>query len=66
MTYRFRDKVFSAPYAPYYDQYHGHTFRIDHYGEEDETRQHVWLTCVSDPGIVVKGYVELDQLKTVK
>ena len=65
MTYRFRDKVFSAPYAPYYDQYRGHTFCIDYYMAEDESQQHVWLTCVSDPSIVVKGYVEMNQLETV-
>lgn len=66
MKYRFCEKVYSAPYAPYYDSYRDHVFVIDHYSEEDESRQHVWLTCVSDPDIVVKGYVELDQLETVK
>lgn len=66
MKYRFRDTVYAPPYAPYYDQYRGHTFRIDHYMAEDESQQHVWLTCVSDPSIIVAGYVELYQLEPVE
>jgi hypothetical protein len=66
MIYRFKNKVYEKPYAPYYDSYRGHTFTIDHYSKEDEHRQHVWLTCVSDPSIIVAGYVELHQLEEVK
>jgi hypothetical protein len=66
MIYRFKNKVYEKPYAPYYDQYQDQTFVIDHYSKEDRLRQHVWLTCVSDPSIIVAGYVELDQLETVK
>jgi hypothetical protein len=65
MIYRFKNKVYEKPYAPYYDQYQDQTFVIDHYSKEDPLRQHVWLTCVSDPSIIVAGYVELDQLETV-
>ncbi len=60
--YHFHDKVFLEPYAPYYDAYRGHTFVIDHASTEDETGNHVWLTCVSDESIKVAGYVHLDQL----
>lgn len=60
--YHFHDKVFLEPYAPYYDAYRGHTFVIDHASTEDETGNHVWLTCVSDENIKVAGYVHLDQL----
>jgi hypothetical protein len=63
MKYKFRDLVFEPPYAPYYDSYRGHVFVIDHYSEEDESKQHVWLTCASDPDIIVEGYVELYQLE---
>ena len=66
MIYQFRDIVYAAPYAPYYDSYRGHTFCIDHYSDEDEQRQHVWLTCVSDSSIVVRGYIELNQLEVVE
>ena len=66
MKYKFRGLVFEPPYTPYYDSYRGHVFAIDHYSEEDESRQHVRLTCVSDPDIIVKGYVELYQLEEVK
>lgn len=63
--YRFHDKVFSEPYTPYYDAYSGHTFVIDHASTEDETGNHVWLTCVSDDSIKVAGYVHLDQLEII-
>ena len=63
--YRFRDFVYEKPYAPYYDRYREHEFSIDYYSAEDDTDQHVWLTCVSDPSILVKGYVELYQLEPV-
>jgi len=62
-TFKFKDFVYEKPYAPYYDRYRGHEFAIDHYLKEDEMQQHVWLTCVSDPSIVVAGYVELYQLE---
>ena len=65
MTFKFKDFVYEKPYAPYYDRYRGHEFAIDHYLKEDETQQHVWLTCVSDPSIVVTGYVELYQLEKI-
>jgi len=64
-TFKFKDFVYSTPYAPYYDHYRGHTFQIDHFSTEDEQRQHVWLTCLSDPSIMVRGYVELYQLEEV-
>jgi len=63
MTYKFKDFVYEKPYAPYYDRYREHEFVIDHYSAEDETQQHVWLTCVTDSSIVVAGYVELHQLE---
>lgn len=65
-TSKFKDFVYAPPYAPYYDNYRGHEFVIDHYSQEDDTQQHVWLTCVSDSAIKVAGYVELDQLEEVK
>lgn len=66
MNYKFKDFVYEKPYAPYYDSYQGHEFVIDHYSEEDESQQHVWLSCVSDPSLLVKGYVELYQLEPVR
>jgi hypothetical protein len=63
MIYRFKDFVYEKPYAPYYDSYREHLFEIDHYSEQDESKQHVWLTCVSNPAIIVAGYVELHQLE---
>jgi hypothetical protein len=64
-TFKFRELVYRSPYAPYYDAYKGHKFVIDHYSKEDDTGQHVWLTCVSDSSILVAGYVELYQLEEV-
>ena len=66
MIYKFKEKVYAPPYAPYYDQYQGHTFSIDHYSKEDKSRQHVWLTCVSDSSILVRGYVEIHQLEILE
>lgn len=60
-TYKFKPHVYSAPYAPYYDAYKGHTFKIDHYMEEDTMRKHVWLTGP----VHVNGYVDLDDLEEV-
>ena len=60
--YRFHDKVFHEPYAPYYDSYLGQTFVIDHASAEDETGNHVWLTCISDENIKVSRYIYLEQL----
>ena len=63
--YRFKDFVYSTPYTPYYNTYKDHEFIIDHYSEEDELRQHVWLICVSDASLRVNGYVELYQIERV-
>ena len=60
-TYKFKPHVYLAPYAPYYDAYKGHTFKIDHYMEEDTMRKHVWLTGP----VPVNGYVDLDDLEEV-
>lgn len=60
--YRFHEKVFREPYAPYYDAYYNQTFVIDHASSEDNSGNHVWLTCISDESIKVDGYVHLDQL----
>jgi hypothetical protein len=60
--YRFDQKVFSEPYAPYYDDYRDQTFVIDHASSEDALSNHVWLTCISDSSIKVSKYVHLDQL----
>lgn len=63
VKYRFFDFVYEEPYSPYYNKYHGHEFVIDHYSTED--REHVWLKCISDPTIIVAGYVELYQLEEI-
>lgn len=60
--YRFDQKVFSEPYAPYYDAYKNQTFVVDHVSSEDESGSHVWLTCISDASIKVSGYIHLDEL----
>jgi len=62
----FKNKVYKPPYAPYYDRYKGHTFKIDHFLVEDESLQHVWLECITDCDLKVSGYVELHQLELVK
>ena len=67
--YRFKGKVFEAPYAPHYESYRGHLFVIDHYHNEaypeEEKNDHVWLKCVDEPNLKVNGYVELSDLQQV-
>jgi len=60
--YRFHEILFREPYAPYYDAYRNQIFVIDHTSTEDESGNHVWLTCISDERIKVSGYVHLEQL----
>jgi len=62
--FQFHSKVFSAPYAPYYDEYRGEVFEIDHVHPEDD--EHVFLRCVSNPEIKVKGAVHRDELVEIK
>ena len=62
----FKGVVYEPPYAPHYDKYKGHTFKIDHFHDEDESLQHVWLECITDYDLKVSGYVELSQLELVR
>ena len=59
MTVHFKSKVFQEPYAPFYDAYKGHTFRIINIHEGD----HCELVCISDTSVIVAGYVHKDELK---
>jgi hypothetical protein len=62
----FKPYVYEAPFAPYYDDYKGHTFEVVeiHNDEEDEDIEnfHVTLRCISDPRIIVKGNVHVEDL----
>lgn len=57
----FASRVYEYPYAPYYDEYAGHIFRIlkihDYY-----SCPHFELECISDPDLKVKGHVHGDVL----
>jgi hypothetical protein len=59
MTVHFKSKVFQEPYAPFYDAYKGHTFRIINIHEGD----HCELVCISDTSVIVAGNVHKDELK---
>jgi hypothetical protein len=65
MIFQFRDHVYEAPYAPYYEKYKGHIFRIDHFYPEDK-KGHVWLTCVDDPSVTIDGYVHMVDLEYIQ
>lgn len=54
----FHDKVFSSPYAPYYDEYKDQLFEVLAIHEGD----HYELICISDFSVNVKGYVHGDEL----
>ena len=51
--YAFREYMFKDPYAPYFDAYKEHTFRI----VKEPYPNHVELECASDPELIVKGLV---------
>lgn len=57
----FHEKVFREPYSPYYDNYKNHKFRIVKTHEDN----HYELECISDPNLIVKGWVHGDELKKV-
>lgn len=65
MIVKFRNHVYSPPFAPYYDKYKLHYFMIDHVSKEDESGEHVWLKCFSDTELLVDGYVHLSDLEEV-
>lgn len=60
MEVYFRSKVFSPPYSPYYDAYKGHKFKVVRLHYDDS---HIELKCISDPNVIVAGYVHPDELK---
>ena len=59
----FKEHVYEAPHAPHYDAYKNHTFYIDRFHTMDSLQQLVWLDCISDPLVVVDGYVNLCDLE---
>jgi hypothetical protein len=54
----FHPKVFAAPYAPSYDAYEGHQFKVIAL----HCLGHVEVACVDDPGIAMAGHVHKDEL----
>ena len=51
----FHEKVFSAPYYPFFELYRYQEFEIT--GEVDE---HYVLKCVTNPNIIVNGIIDKD------
>ena len=62
MEYVFDDRVYNEPYAPFYNKYKGHRFIVDHYHPDDDSKEHVWLTCTTDAQVEVDGYVHFEDL----
>jgi hypothetical protein len=64
---KFKNKVYTEPYAPYYDLYKDHVFQIDKIGHPDEDEpidnRHVLLKCLDNPSLLVAGYVHEDELE---
>ncbi len=57
-------KVYGYPYSPYYDAYKDHIFEvIGLYTERDSICIHAELKCISDPLVIVQGYVHLDEIQ---
>lgn len=71
--YKLAPHVYEPPYAPHYDSYKGHFFKIDHshsskYPEEhyNEWSDSYWLICLDDPSVKVKGYIDYEDLEIVE
>jgi hypothetical protein len=67
----FREHVYYPPFTPHYDRYKEHIFIVEKYYDEDDADElledgeidsHLWLKCVSDPIIKLKGYVHAEDL----
>lgn len=56
----FKDKVYRAPYAPYYDEYAGHRFVIEGFSEGG----HVSLVCLGS--VEVDGSCHIDEIELEK
>lgn len=66
-TVEFLEHVYSPPYTPYYDAYKGHQFRVEKFmvDEGKLIRDHVWVVCLTDPSVIVKGYVHTYDMRLV-
>jgi len=62
---RFDPRVLEPPYAPYYDAYERHVFRIDHFRMQDDSDEGLWLICITNPDIIVDGYIDPEILVLV-
>lgn len=58
----FHPKVFKPPYAPHYDKYLGHRFRV----LALHPMRHVELICIDDPSISLDGHVHDHELVSVE
>jgi len=61
----YKEYVYKEPYSPYYEEYKNHKFVIDHFMENDELQEHVWLSCVDDINLKLKGYVHYSDLQEI-
>lgn len=64
-VYRFQEKVYQKPFAPFYDAYKGHIFVVDQVHPEDPTGDHVSLACLDDQSVKVNGFVHLSDMEKV-
>jgi hypothetical protein len=67
---KFKDYVFTSHhFSPYYDDYQGHEFLIDSYYEDPDEAMvetsHVYLKCITDTNLQVKGCVHACDLELV-
>lgn len=62
-VYKFKNKVFSEPYAPYFDAYRDHVFQI--IKSMNDGSGHVLLNCVDTPALKIEEFIEKDYLVEV-
>lgn len=60
MIVEFLEKVYHPPFYPYYEEYKGHQFMVDHvhYGD------HLALSCITGD-VLVKGYAHDFEVRIV-
>ena len=65
MEVYFRSSVFESSYSEFYEEYKGHKFKVVGYliDEGEVIDDHVFLECITDSSIQVKGCVHTFDLK---
>ena len=59
----FRDHVYEKPFAPYYDEYRNHRFKVKALFYRNT---HAELICITDPNLRIRELVHPNDLREIK